>query len=132
MSVAPGLARSIPSPSSGSLEIGPLTLNAYGLMIALGVLAAVWLGTRRAERRGVATADDVSAIAIWAVPAGVIGSRLYHVITDWDRFRGDLGDTVKIWQGGLGIWGGVALGVLVGVWRAKVRGLQVGDRKSVV
>lgn len=118
--------RTIPSPSSGTLELGPVTLNAYGLMIALGVVAAVWLGSRRAESRGIATGDDISSIAMWAVPAGVVGARLYHVATDWERFSGRFGDVVKIWEGGLGIWGGIALGTAVGVWRAKVRGLPIG------
>ena len=115
---------SIPSPSSGSIHIGPLRLNAYGLMIALGVIVAIRIAGRRAESRGVGTTDDFSSIAMWAVPAGVIGGRVYHVITDYELFRGQWLDALKIWEGGLGIWGGVALGVLVGVWRARVRGLN--------
>ena len=115
---------SIPSPSSGSIHIGPLRLNAYGLMIALGVIVAIRIAGRRAESRGVGTTDDFSSIAMWAVPAGVIGGRVYHVITDYELFRGQWFDAVKIWEGGLGIWGGVALGVLVGAWRARVRGLN--------
>jgi prolipoprotein diacylglyceryl transferase len=115
---------SIPSPSSGSIHIGPLRLNAYGLMIALGVIVAIRIAGRRAESRGVGTTDDFSSIAMWAVPAGVIGGRVYHVITDYELFRGQWFDALKIWEGGLGIWGGVALGVLVGAWRARVRGLN--------
>ncbi len=114
---------SIPSPSSGSIEIGPLSLNAYGLMIALGVVAAVWLCGRRFEERGIGTREDASAIAIWAVLAGVIGARLYHVVTDWERFEGKYGEIPKIWEGGLGIPGGMLAGVLVGVWVARRRGL---------
>ena len=115
---------SIPSPSSGSIHIGPLRLNAYGLMIALGVIVAIRIAGRRAESRGVGTTDDFSSIAMWAVPAGVIGGRVYHVITDYELFRGQWLDALKIWEGGLGIWGGVSLGVLVGAWRARVRGLN--------
>jgi len=115
---------SIPSPSSGSLEIGPLRLNAYGLMIALGAVAATWLVGRRLESRQWGTRDDASSIAIWAVPAGVVGARLYHVITDWDRFDGRYLDAFKIWQGGLGIYGGLVLGTVVGLWVAKRRGLN--------
>ena len=115
---------SIPSPSSGSIHIGPLRLNAYGLMIALGVIVAIRIAGRRAESRGVGTIDDFSSIAMWAVPAGVIGGRVYHVITDYELFRGQWLDALKIWEGGLGIWGGVTLGVLVGAWRARVRGLN--------
>lgn len=117
---------SIPSPSSGSIHLGPLKLNAYGMMIALGVIAAMWLWGRRVEARGVATRDDVSAIAMWAVPAGIVGARLYHVITDWSRFSGDLLAIFKVWQGGLGIWGGIALGLVVGIWAARRRGLPIG------
>ena len=115
---------SIPSPSSGSIELGPLRLNAYGLMIALGVVVAVRIAGRRAEVRGVGTTEDFSSIAMWAVPAGVIGGRVYHVITDAQRFRGNWAEAFMIWHGGLGIWGGVALGVAVGFWRARVRGLN--------
>ena len=115
---------SIPSPSSGSIHLGPLRLNAYGLMIALGVIVAIRIAGRRAESRGAGTTDDFSSIAMWAVPAGVIGGRVYHVITDYELFRGQWFDAVKIWEGGLGIWGGVALGVLVGAWRARVCGLN--------
>lgn len=94
-------------------------------MIALGVLAAVTLMQRRVVARGVATAEDITHIATWAVPAGVIGARLYHVITDWELFSDDPTRIVKIWQGGLGIPGGLLAGVGVGVWRARARGLQI-------
>ena len=119
------LLSAIPSPSSGTLEIGPLKLNAYGLMIALGVVAAVWLAGRRLEQRGIGKRDDISEMALWAVPAGVIGARLYHVVTDWSRFSDNPGDIVKIWEGGLGIWGGIALGVIVGLWVMKRKGLPI-------
>ena len=115
---------SIPSPSTGSLSIGPLRLNAYGLMIAIGVIVAVRIAGRRAEKFGVATMEDFSSIATWAVPAGIIGGRAYHVVTDVQLFRDNWIDAFKIWQGGLGIWGGVFVGILVGYWRAKVRGLD--------
>lgn len=119
------LLSAIPSPSSGTLEIGPLKLNAYGLMIALGVVAAVWLAGRRLEQRGIGKRDDISEMALWAVPAGVIGARLYHVVTDWSRFSDNPGDIVKIWEGGLGIWGGIALGVIVGLWAIRRKGLPI-------
>ena len=122
----------IPSPSSGSLDLGPLTLNAYGAMIALGVVVAVWVGGRRLEAKGTGTRDDMSAVAMWGVPAGVIGARIYHVITDWDRFSGNLGDTIKIWKGGLGIWGGIFLGTVVGVMVAKKKGLRPADVLTAV
>jgi prolipoprotein diacylglyceryl transferase len=117
---------SLPSPPDNAIHLGPLQLRAYGLMIALGVFAAVWLAQRRWVRRG-GSPEDMSAIAVWAVPAGLIGARVYHVITDWQRFEGRWGDAVKIWEGGLGIPGGMFAGVLVGAWAARRRGLRVGD-----
>jgi prolipoprotein diacylglyceryl transferase len=118
------LLAAIPSPSSGTLEIGPVNLNAYGLMIALGVVAAVRIAGKRAERINAGTMDDMSSIALWAVPAGVLGGRAYHVLTDYEKFQGNWGDVIKVWQGGLGIWGGIAVGVLVGFWRAKKMNLD--------
>ena len=123
---------SIPSPSNGTISLGPLNLRAYGLMIALGVLAAVWLAGRRLEARGVGTREDMSYIALWAVPAGIIGSRLYHVITDWRRFEGRWLDAFKIWEGGLGIWGGIAAGVAVGIWAALRRGIPLQGGLSAI
>ena len=114
----------IPSPSSGSIHLGPLRLNAYGLMIALGVIVAVRIAGKRAERIGQGTTEDISAIAMWAVPAGILGGRAYHVLTDYQTFQGHWFDVIKIWQGGLGIWGGVTAGVAVGWWCAKRRGLD--------
>ncbi len=112
---------SFPSPSFNTIEIGPLSLNIYGLMIALGVVAAVWLFGRRLEERGIGTRDDASAIAVWAVLAGVIGARLYHVATDIEKFRGDWWRIAQIWEGGLGIPGGLLLGVPVGMYMAHRR-----------
>ena len=116
---------SIPSPSFNSIDIGPLSLNLYGLMIALGVIAAVWLFGKRLEEREVGTKDDASSIAVWAVLAGVVGARLYHVVTDYDRFRNNWGEIPQIWNGGLGIPGGLLLGTLVGMYMAQRRGIPV-------
>ena len=124
--VAPvSLVASIPSPSFDSIDIGPLSLNLYGLCIALGVVAAVWMFGRRLEQRGVGTADDASSIAVWAVLAGVIGSRLYHVVTDWDRFAGNYSAIPKLWEGGLGIPGGLALGIPTGLYLARSKGISM-------
>jgi prolipoprotein diacylglyceryl transferase len=101
-------------------------------MIALGAIAATWLMGRRLESRGWGTRDDASSIAIWAVPAGVVGARIYHVITDWERFDGRFSDVFKIWKGGLGIWGGIALGVAVGLYIARRRGLSVPNTLTAV
>jgi prolipoprotein diacylglyceryl transferase len=123
---------SIPSPSSGRLEIGPFSLNAYGLMIALGVVAAVWLFGRRLEERNIGTREDANAIAVWGVIAGVIGARIYHVATDWELFEGDWWRVFAIWQGGLGIPGGMLAGVLVGTWAGKRRGIPLGPGLNAV
>lgn len=121
----------IPSPSSDAIDLGPLQLRAYGVMIALGVFAAVAMARRRWVARGGA-ADDVTAVAMWAVPAGLVGARLYHVITDWHRFEGRWLHAFAVWEGGLGIPGGLAAGVLVGVWAARRRRLPVAPMLDVV
>ena len=119
------LLASIPSPSDGVLQIGPLDIHAYGLMIALGVVAAVWLAGRRMEAAGVGTRDDMSSIALWAVGAGVIGARLYYIVTDKSQPWKEPGRWLKVWEGGLGIPGGLLAGVLVGAWAIRRRGLSV-------
>jgi prolipoprotein diacylglyceryl transferase len=111
----------IPSPSSGALHLGPLQLRAYGLMIALGVVAAVKVASDRWVAKG-GRAEDMTAVATWGVPAGLVGARLYHVATDYLRFQGRWLHAFAIWEGGLGIWGGVALGALVGWIVARRRG----------
>ena len=123
---------SIPSPPSNGLSLGPLELRAYGVMIALGVLAAVLLSRRRWEARG-GDPDQISRIALWAVPAGLIGARLYHVITDWRKFH-DEGwlEIVAIWNGGLGIPGGMAAGILVGLWMVRRQGMDRGEALATV
>jgi prolipoprotein diacylglyceryl transferase len=121
------LLASIPSPSNSTISIGPLTIHMYGLMIALGVVAAVWLTGRRLEQAGTGTREDASSMAVWAVIAGIIGARLWHVLTDWSKFEDSPGDIVKIWEGGLGIPGGLVLGTVVGLWAAKRRGVAAAD-----
>jgi prolipoprotein diacylglyceryl transferase len=115
---------SIPSPARNAITIGPITLRMYGLMIAIGVIAAVWLLGRQLEDSGLGTRDDASSIGIWGVAAGIIGARLYHVFTDWSRFSDNLSAIPKIWQGGLGIPGGLIAGITVGAWQAKRRGIR--------
>lgn len=126
-----GVVGAIPSPPDASVGVGPLELRAYGLAIAVGALVAVWIAQRRWADRG-GDPDDVSAIAMWAVPAGLVGARLYHVITDFRRFQGRWSDVVKIWEGGLGIPGGIAAGVFVGVLVARRRGLPALELLDVV
>lgn len=112
----------IPSPSQSQFEIGPLTFHFYALCIILGVLAAVLIGNKRyvsfGGQRGV-----VGDVAVFAVPAGVIGGRIYHVITSPEKYFGSGGEPMAvfyIWEGGLGIWGAIALG-FVGAYFAYKR-----------
>lgn len=119
------LLGTIPSPSSSVLELGPLSIHAYGLMIALGVVAAVWLAGRRLEAAGEGTRDDFSYIGIWAVGAGVVGARIYYILTDKSQPWKEPAKWLQIWEGGLGIPGGLLAGVLVGVWAARRRGVSV-------
>ena len=124
---------SLPSPSSGVLELGPLSLRAYGLCIALGALAAIRFASSRQDRRG-GPRGLVESIAWWAVPAGLIGARLYHVATDWNRGDPSYADEplriVRIWEGGLGIWGGVALGTAVGCLVAARKGARAAPQSG--
>ncbi|NLU67572.1 prolipoprotein diacylglyceryl transferase [Streptomyces sp. HNM0574] len=107
----------IPSPSAGEIYLGPVPLRGYAFCIIAGVFLAVWLGGRRWVARG-GRVGTVADIAVWAVPFGLVGGRLYHVITDYQLYFGagrNPVDAFKIWDGGLGIWGAVALGA-VGAW----------------
>jgi prolipoprotein diacylglyceryl transferase len=107
----------IPSPSQGVWHLGPLPVRAYALCILAGIAVAIWLGERRWQARG-GRPGVVADVAVWAVPFGVIGGRLYHVISSPDAYFGPDGDPLRaleIWRGGLGIWGAVALGA-VGAW----------------
>lgn len=107
----------IPSPSTGVIHLGPIPLRGYAFCIIIGVFVAVWLGNKRWIARG-GTAGTVADIAVWAVPFGLVGGRLYHVITDYQLYFSEgenWVDAFKIWQGGLGIWGAIALGA-VGAW----------------
>ena len=103
---------SIPSPSRSHIEIGPLTFHFYALCIILGVLAAIYIGNKRYVAAGGAV-GVVSDVAIIAVPAGVIGGRLYHVVTSPQQYFGADRNWLEIfyiWKGGLGIWGAISLG----------------------
>lgn len=114
---------SIPSPSSGALEVGPLTLHAYGFMLLLGILAATAMTGIRWTRRG-GDWDLVLRVAMWGVVGGIVGARLYHVATSWSEVPDPKWQGVfEIWRGGLGIWGGIAGGVLAG-WIALRRSGQ--------
>ncbi len=125
------LLASIPSPPGKGIHIGPLQFRAYGLMIAIGVIvAARWSDRRWQEHTG--KPGVVSGLAVWAVPAGVIGARLYHVITDYELYTHNLLKVFAIWDGGLGIPGGIAAGVGTGVLVARHRSLPIGQLLDVV
>lgn len=125
---------SIPSPPAGEIYLGPVPLRGYAFCIIIGVFLAVWLGNRRWVARGGRT-GTVADISVWAVPFGLIGGRLYHVITDYQLYFGegrDWVDAFKIWEGGLGIWGAVALGA-VGAWiGCRRRGIPLPAYADVV
>ncbi|HSA52639.1 MAG TPA: prolipoprotein diacylglyceryl transferase [Yinghuangia sp.] len=109
----------IPSPSRGVVNLGPLPLRGYALCIIIGVIVAIWLGERRWIARG-GRPGTVMDIAVWAVPFGMVGGRLYHVITTPGPYFGEDGDPMQafaVWKGGLGIWGAILLGG-VGTWIA--------------
>jgi prolipoprotein diacylglyceryl transferase len=115
---------SIPSPSSGSIDVGPLELHAYGVMLLLGILAAVFLTGRRWTRRG-GDWDLVFRVAMWGVAGGVVGARLYHLATSWNEVPDEWWGPFAIWEGGLGVWGGIAGGVLAGAFVVKRAGESV-------
>ena len=112
---------SLPSPSSGDFDIGSFTLRGYGIMILLGIIAATWLGGRRWVARG-GDWDGMLKVTMWGVAGGVVGGRLYHVITSFNELPDEWWGAFAIWRGGLGIWGAIAGGVLAGAWAAHRHG----------
>src|SRR5277367_2538072 len=107
-----------PSPPQGVWHLGPVPIRAYALCIIVGILAALLIGDRRWAARG-GERGVIYDIALWAVPFGLVGGRLYHLATDWRTYWGPggagFGAALRVWDGGLGIWGAVALGG-VGAW----------------
>jgi len=115
----------IPSPTTAVWYLGPLPVRAYAMCILAGIVVAIWIAQRRLERRG-GKPGQVLDISAWAVPFGIVGGRIYHLVTSPQPYFGAGGhpwNAVKVWEGGLGIWGAVALG-LVGAW--------IGCRRSGV
>jgi prolipoprotein diacylglyceryl transferase len=115
---------SIPSPSSGTLDLGPLTLHMYGLMLLLAIGACIALTGVRYVRRG-GDWDTVLRVAVWGVAAGIVGARAYHVLTSWDEVPDEWWGPFAVWKGGLGVWGGIGLGCIVGAIVAKRSGANV-------
>jgi prolipoprotein diacylglyceryl transferase len=117
LTLLPSLPATIPSPSQGVWHLGPVPIRAYALCIIAGIVLAIVIGERRWVARG-GKAGEMQDVAIWAVPFGLVGGRLDHVITDNDLYFGHDKNPVAalyVWRGGLGIWGAVARGAL-GVW----------------
>ncbi len=110
---------SIPTPTNSAIGIGPLTVHYYALCIIVGVAVAIWLGNKRYRTFANDSEQSIGVVAdvaIYAVPAGIIGGRIYHVITSPAQYFGENGkpiDALKIYEGGLGIWGAISLGALV-------------------
>jgi prolipoprotein diacylglyceryl transferase len=108
------LVASIPSPHSGIINVGPLHIHLYGLTLLIAILACVWLTSRRWKAMG-GDPDLVVRVAVWGVAFGVIGARAYHDLTSWNevptpKWKG----VFEVWQGGLGVWGGILFGTLAG------------------
>jgi prolipoprotein diacylglyceryl transferase len=126
------LPLAIPSPSQGVWYLGPVPIRGYALSIILGIVAAIWIGERRWIARG-GRSGEVTDLALWAVPFGLVGGRLYHVATDYQLYFGDDRNPVTalyVWRGGLGIWGAVALGavgVMIGARRNGIKVLPMLD-----
>ncbi|WP_414938089.1 prolipoprotein diacylglyceryl transferase [Amycolatopsis sp. cmx-11-51] len=117
----------IPSPDQGVWHIGPVPLRAYALCIIAGIIVAIWLGERRWVARG-GTKGTVVDVAVFAVPFGLVGGRLYHVITDNQLYFGEGKNPInalKIWDGGLGIWGAIALGAVGALIACRRRGIPL-------
>lgn len=119
-----GSLASIPSPPWNAIHLGPLQLHFYGSMIAVGVILGAAFADRRWVQRG-GPQGEIGRLAVWAVPAGVIGARLYHVITDYEIYTHNPWKAFAIWDGGLGIPGGIAAGVAAGLVVARRRNLSL-------
>jgi len=115
----------IPSPSVNGFYVGPAFIHVYGLMYVVGITAAILITQRRWKAAG-GDPGLVGDVAIWAVPAGIIGGRIYFDLTTPQYIPHHWYGVFAVWDGGLGIWGGIALGALVGVWRVRRNGANVG------
>ncbi len=115
----------IPSPPINGFHLGPLDIHFYGLMYVVAIALAIYITRRRWRALG-GNADLVSDVAIWVVPAGIIGGRIYFDLTTPADIPHVWYGVLAVWSGGLGIWGGIAAGALVGVWRVRRVGASAG------
>ena len=109
------LIAAFPSPHTGTVDLGPLTIHMYGLMLLVAIAACIALTGRRWTRLG-GDWDLVLRVAVWGVAFGVVGARAYHDISSWDEVPNHWWGPFAVWQGGLGVWGGILLGTLAGAW----------------
>jgi len=114
----------LPSPTFNGFHVGPLFIHMYGLMYVFAVMAAVLVTAVRWEAKG-GTRELVYDVALWGFPAGLIGGRLYFLATSWNEVPPHWWGPLAVWKGGLGVWGGVAAGALVGIWRLRRHGANV-------
>jgi phosphatidylglycerol---prolipoprotein diacylglyceryl transferase len=115
----------IPSPPINGFHLGPLNIHFYGLMYVVAIALAIYITRRRWAALG-GNPDLVWDIAIWVVPAGIIGGRIYFDLTTPADIPHHWWGPLAVWSGGLGVWGGIAAGALVGVWRLRRAGLSAG------
>lgn len=126
------ILNSIPSPDVSSFELGPIRVHFYALFILIGIALAIWIGSRRFKQRG-GQAGMVLDIALWAVPFGIVGGRIFHVLTHWDYYFYDGADLTKVfavWEGGLAIFGALifgSLGAFIGARTAGIKFLAFAD-----
>ncbi|MGL6278070.1 MAG: prolipoprotein diacylglyceryl transferase [Gaiella sp.] len=115
---------SIPSPGSGTLDLGPFTIHLYGLTLLAAIAVATYVTGRRWVARG-GDWDLIFRCAVWGVAAGIVGARLYHLLTSWDEVPDAWWGPFAIWKGGLGVWGGIAAGCVAGAIVARRAGADV-------
>jgi prolipoprotein diacylglyceryl transferase len=114
----------IPSPHSGVIHLGPLTIHMYGLMLLLAIAACIALTGYRWVRWG-GDWDLIFRVAVWGVGFGIVGARAYHDLTSWNQVPKKWWGPFAVWQGGLGVWGGILLGCLAGAWIVRRSGNPV-------
>ena len=120
------ILNSIPSPDVSSFELGPIRVHFYALFILLGIALAIWVGSRRFKQRG-GQAGMILDIALWAVPFGIVGGRIFHVLTHWDYYfyaGADLTKVFAVWEGGLAIFGALVLGSVGAFIGARTAGIK--------
>lgn len=120
------ILNSIPSPDISSFELGPIRVHFYALFILIGIALAIWIGSRRFRQRG-GQAGMILDIALWAVPFGIVGGRIFHVVTHWDYYfyeGADLSKVFAVWEGGLAIFGALLLGSVGAFIGARTAGIK--------